>query len=443
MTTTLGPQLSSKQSSLKKPSPEQPSPDQPSSKQPTLTQASQKSRFTFPTDFMGPNIIVHPGQDKASSAETIGSLIEYIIKNDPNFYLFSPDETTSNKLDAAYHATSRAWALPRESWDLAESENGHIIELLSENVLFSVMAGHLLGSHKRAMMTSYEAFFEIIAAQVVQHLKFLKQSENVSWRENAPAANLLSTSTCWRQDHNGFTHQSPALISTLLSHPSNHANCIFPVDSIAASAAMEFMMNSENVVNLTTFNKTEEPIWIDKNHAAFQYEYGASIYGFASDNNPDYVITAAGDIATREAIRAINILRQDLPDRHFRFVGINALSYRAIGTTEKKMPQEVFDDYFTTDKPIIANFHGYPDDLKNILANYTSSSRISAHGFEEEGSTTTPFEMLAMNHASRYDLAADVARHEGRDDLVTKYMGIIDVNTQHARDHGEDLQNMI
>ena len=416
---------------------------QPLQAQPTPDQPSQKPHFTFPADFMGPNLIMRPGQDKASSAETIGSLIEYIIKNDPDFYLFSPDETTSNKLDAAYQATSRAWALPRESWDLAESENGRIVELLSENVLFSVMAGHLLGSGKRAMMTSYEAFFEIIAAQVVQHLKFLKQSENVSWREDVPAANLLSTSTCWRQDHNGFTHQSPALISTLLSHPSNHANCLFPVDSVAAAAAMDFMINSKNVVNLTTFNKTEEPIWIDKNHAAFQYEYGASIYGFASDNDPDYIITAAGDIATREAIRAIDILHQDFPDRHFRFVGINALSYRAIGTTEKKMPQEIFDDYFTTDKPIIANFHGYPDDLKNVLANYTCSSRISAHGFEEEGSTTTPFEMLAMNHASRYDLAADVARHEGREDLATKYMSIINVNAQHAREHGEDLQNMI
>lgn len=407
------------------------------------TENQAPKTFTFPDDFMGPKYVLKPGVEKASSAETIGKFLAYVIKNDPDFYLFSPDETTSNKLDMAYLATARAWALPRETWDLPESKNGHIVELLSENTLFSVMVGHVLGSHKRAMMTSYEAFFEIIAAQVIQYLKFLSQSAEVAWREPAPAVNLLSTSTCWRQDHNGFSHQSPALISTLLSHPGNHANCIFPVDRNAAAAAMHFMMNSSDVVNLTTFNKTEEPIWIDKNHAAYQYEYGASVFGFASDNDPDYILTAAGDIATRELLAAREILKSDLPNLRFRFVGINTLSYRAIGLTDHKMPQALFNDYFGITQPIIANFHGYPDDLKNVLTNYTSSSRLSVHGFEEQGSTITPFEMLRLNHASRYDLAIDIAKREGRDDLVAKYQNIINLNVSHAREYGEDLENMI
>ena len=203
----------------------------------------------FESDLMGPGVVMLPGSERFSSAEKLGSLIKETMKSDKSFYLFSPDETTSNKLDAAYDVASRAWAMPREPWDMPESAEGRIVELLSENTLFAAMVGHVLGSHEPAMMTSYESFFTIITSQVMQHLKFLKQSEEVSWREDVPAINLLSTSTCWRQDHNGFSHQSPMLISALLSNPSNHANCIFPVDDVAAAAAFEYMMKSKNVAS--------------------------------------------------------------------------------------------------------------------------------------------------------------------------------------------------
>lgn len=387
---------------------------------------------------MIPDEIENPGSEKFSPAERLAELIKKELKDNPSFYLFSPDETTSNKLDVTYDVTSRAWAMPREPWDMPESSNGRIVELLSENTLFAAMVGHVLGNREPAMMTSYESFFSIITSQVMQHIKFLQQSEEVSWREDVPAINLLSTSTCWRQDHNGFSHQSPALISALLNNPSNHANCLFPVDDVAMTEAFRYMMESKNVVNLTTFNKTEEPRWIDKNHAKFQYQYGASIFGFSSDENPDYVFTAAGDIVSREALYAIQILKQDMPEKRFRFVGINTLSYDAIGTTDAKMPQEIFNEYFTTDKMIIANFHGFSDTLKNILACYAPSYRLSVHGFMERGSTTTPFEMLSMNQASRYHLCIDVAQREGRMDLVEKYRKILASNTKHAREYGVD-----
>ena len=396
----------------------------------------------IPKTLLGPEVIERPGQNLASSAEKIGQLIKFSLENDPSFYLFSPDETTSNRLEAAYDVSSRAWAMPKKSWDMPESVAGRIIELLSENTLFATMAGHVL-SGGQGMMTSYESFFSIITSQLLQYIKFLSQSKEVSWRSSVPAINLLSTSTCWRQDHNGFSHQSPALISTLLDNPSNLVNCIFPVDETSAAAAYNFMINSKNVVNLTTFNKTDEPCWIDCNHAAFQFEHGASIYGFASDDNPDYIFTAAGDIATREAIYALEILRQDIPGLKFRFVGINALSFGAIGTTESKMSQSQFNDYYTTDRIIIAIFHGYPNTLESILSNYSAKSRLSVHGFIERGSTTTPFEMLRLNHVSRYDLCIDVASREGRMDLVEKYQSIIMQNTEHAVRTGEDLPNMI
>ena len=384
--------------------------------------------------------IENPGTELFSPARRIGELLTEEFRNNPKFYFFSPDETTSNKLDEIFEVEKRAWGdMPTKSWDLPEAANGRIVEMLSENVLFSVMTGHLMNGEP-AMMASYEAFFPIITAQLLQQMKFMKQSKLVPWREPLPAVNLLATSTCWRQDHNGFTHQSPALISTLLSVPSNLANCIFPIDDVAAEEAYKFMMEATNVVNLTTFDKNERPRYIDSHHAKYQYDNGgASIFEFASDDEPDFVLTACGDIVAHETLEAMKIIREDMPELKLRFVGINALSYRAIGTTENKLTKEKFEELFTADKPIIANFHGYPETLETILENYTYRARLRVHGFNEEGSTTTPFEMLRRNAASRYDIAIDIARVLKRDDLVAKYEAVLAQNNLHAVNFGEDL----
>ncbi len=373
-----------------------------------------------------------------SPAKKIGELLTKEFKKNSHFYFFSPDETTSNKFDQVFDVEKRAWNMPIKTWDLPESPDGRIVEMLSENVLFSVMTGHLMNGEP-AMMGSYEAFFPIITAQLLQQMKFIKQSKEVEWREPMPAVNLLSTSTCWRQDHNGYTHQSPALISTLLSVPSNLANCIFPIDDVAAEVAYDFMINSTNVVNLTTFNKIDEPRYLNRELAEKEFENGAAIYDFISDDNPDIVLAAAGDIMAKEMIEAIKIIKKDFPELKIRFVYINTLSYRAIGKTDNKLGQEKFNQFFTADKPIIANFHGYPAMLEGILENYTYKGRLRVHGFCEEGSTTTPFEMLRRNAASRYDIAIDVAKLYRRNDLVQKYQKAIDDNHVYAIEHGEDM----
>ena len=383
--------------------------------------------------------VENPGAEKFSPARKFGQLIRERMEKDPKFYLFSPDETTSNRLDEVFEVATRAWATKKEDFDLPESESGRIVELLSENTLFAVMIGHIMNG-EQAMMTSYEAFFSVIMSQIVQQIKFFKQSDAVESRPKYPAVNLLSTSTCWRQDHNGFSHQSPVVISTLLSIPSNKVNCLFPVDDVSVEKTFDFMLKSENVVNFTTFDKNENPRWIDSYHAQFLFDNGgASIYRFASDEDPDVVLTAAGDIATREMLFAREILKEDMPDLKIRFVGVNALSYNAIGTTDNKLSKETFDNYFTEDKLIVANFHGYPETFKHILGQYTSEARISAHGFSEEGSTTTPLLMLTLNHASRFDIAADVAEKFGRFDLKEKYLAEIEKNHQHAVETGLDL----
>ena len=384
--------------------------------------------------------VEHPGAELYSPAERIGELLAEQFRTDPHFYFFSPDETTSNRFDQIFAVEKRAWGeLVRENWDLPEAPDGRIIEMLSENVLFSVMTGHLMNG-EQAMLGSYEAFLPIITSQLLQQMKFIKQSKATAWRQPLPAVNLLSTSTCWRQDHNGFTHQSPALISQLLSVPSNLANCIFPVDDVAAESAFHWMLTSQDVVNLTTFNKNLSPRYIDSHHAEFQFENGgASIYEFASDAEPDFVLAACGDIVTHETLEAMKIIREDIPMVKMRFVGINALSYRAIGTTDNKLTKEKFTELFTPNRPILANFHGYPETLENILENYTERRRLRVHGFNEEGSTTTPFEMLRRNGASRYDLAIDIATVLHRGDLVEKYRGVLQENHEHAVQYGEDM----
>lgn len=384
------------------------------------------------------DVVDNPGQEKFSPARSIGAVMaDYMSKHD-DFYFFSPDETTSNKLDAVYEVGKRAWNLPRKDFDLPESTDGQIVEMLSENALFACMVGHII-SGGTAAMTSYEAFFTIIASQLVQHLKFLKQSSEVRWRPEYPAVNLLSTSTCWRQDHNGYTHQAPVLISILLDIPSEHVNCLFPVDDVAAEAAFIYSQTTKNVVNLTTFNKVELPRYLDSHQADDQFSNGgASIFEFCSDEDPDFVLAGAGDIVSGEAIKAIEILRKDLPDKKFRFVNIAALTYGVIGTTERHLTQKDFDQLFTKDKPIIASFHGYPATLERILWSYADRSRVKVHGYNENGSTTTPYEMLSVNKASRYHLALDVVKQLKRDDLVEKYQKVIDDNSKYAKEHGAD-----
>ncbi len=374
-----------------------------------------------------------------SPAKKIGELLAFELTKNPHFYFFSPDETTSNRFEQVFEVEKRAWNLPKENWDLPESKNGRIIEMLSENVLFSVMTGHLMNGEP-AMMGSYEAFFTVAASQIIQQIKFIKQCKETPWRPDLPAVNLLSTSTCWRQDHNGFTHQSPALISTLLSIPSNLVNCLFPFDDVAAESIFNFMMQSENVVNLTTFNKHDEPRFLSRKQAETQTENsGVLVLDEYSDDDPDFIMVGVGDLVSKEAIEAIKLIKADMKHVKIRFINLSALSYRAIGTTENKLSKLEFGQIFTTDKPIIANFHGYPETLENILENYTDRNRLRVHGFLEEGSTTTPFEMLRKNGASRYDLAIDVARVVGRLDLVQAYQAKLAENHAHAVEFGEDL----
>ena len=386
-----------------------------------------------------PTRIDNPGAERASSAQVFGECLREEMRRHDDFYFFSPDETTSNRLSSVFDASDRAWTCKIEDWDQHLAPNGHVVEMLSENTLFAVLAGHIL-SGGRGCMTSYESFLPIVSSQLDQHLKFLKQSSEIEWRKDVAALNILSTS-CWqRQDHNGYTHQNPALITSLLSKPSNLTNCLFPVDDVAAAAAWEYMSQSKNVINLTTFNKNEQPRWIDINHARYQLSagHGCSIYQFASDENPDIIVTAIGDIPTTEALEGIKLAKAEAPNLKVRFVGIAALSYAAIGTTDNKLLPHDFDDLFTLDKPIVINFHGYQETIRSIFSHYVNPLRLSIHGYEDQGSTTTPLDELARNHCSRYDIAADILERSGNYGFTRKFEDLIIENAHCANLTGLD-----
>ena len=364
------------------------------------------------------------GQEKFSSAKRIGEwLAEYAAEHAEakDVRLFSPDETNSNRLDAIFASTRRAWQreiLPTDE-DLAP--NGRVVEILSENALFSLAMGYSV-TGRQSFFTSYESFIPIISSQAAQYMKFLSGAagentpvvdEVVPKQKHAdcPAINILSTSVGWRQDHNGYSHQNPGFISELLVKPAKKANCYFPIDDVAAVAAMNDAVRRQNVINFITYDKNENPRWIDSSHAEFQLRNGGlSVFEFASDKVPEIICTGCGDVVSREMLYAMQIIRECFPRLAMRFVGIGALSHGAFGTVENPASQGLFDEYFGKKTPIVAAFHGYADTMWSVFAHYTNPRRVLARGYEEKGSTTTPLDMLMMNRISRYDLALDILK---------------------------------
>jgi Phosphoketolase len=393
---------------------------------------------------------VVPGESKLSSMAMVGDYLKdtFELNEDKrNFRFFCPDETASNKLDVLYGVTDRQWLRPLEVWDKNMSPSGRITEILSENTLQGLMQGYIL-TGRYGMLSSYEAFMPIITSMINQYVKFLDQSKNVEWRGKVASANYLLTSVGWRQDHNGFSHQNPGLISDLLLRPNCLANVFLPIDDMATLASVEFSLKTKGVVNVVTAGKTDEPRWIDFDHARFQImNGGASMCRFASDEDPEIVIASAGDYVSKESLAAIAIIKSELPHVKIRYVNVAALCYGAIGTTENKLSKDGFRELFTDDKAVIFNFHGYTDTMKAILANYTSLDRVSVHGYMERGSTTTPFDMQVRNETDRYNLAMDafgylenngIISREELGNLITKYQQKIAEHFEYIKLYGVD-----
>lgn len=327
-------------------------------------------------------------------------------KENNNFRVFSPDETYSNKIDEVFKATERAFMLPIKPWDKDIGRSGKVVEMLSEHTLQGLMQGYVL-TGRHGFFVSYEAFIQVVVSMADQYAKFLKVARSVPWRGDVPSFNYILTSTGWRQDHNGFSHQNPGFISQMLQKHGSFVRAYFPVDESSMLAVIKECAASKNQINIIVSGKTPEPQYVTEHEAEKQVKSGISIWDFVSEENPDIVFGGIGDYLTKETIAAIRILKDVAPEIRSRFVNILELSTFGFGNAERKMSADDFEKYFTEDKPVIFNFHGYPEVVQAMLFHYGDSSRFSVRGYIENGSTTTPFDMHIRNKTSRYHLATE------------------------------------
>jgi len=387
---------------------------------------------------------------EVSSMEKIGTYLKDMMvanEDERNLRLFSPDETYSNKLHAVFEHTNRAFMWPLKDWDRNIAKDGRVLEMLSEHSLQGLLQGYIL-TGRHGVFASYEAFIQIVASMADQYAKFLKVARKVSWRGTIPSLNYILTSTGWRQEHNGFSHQNPGFIDGVLQRQGCFTNVYFPADANVALATFKRMMESTREINVLVCSKRPVPIWRTMEEAEMDVRDGLSIWDFASDEDPHIVFSSAGDYPTQEVLAAISILRQELPELRMRFVNITSLSALGIGDSSCRVLPHSFEDYFTEDKPIIINFHGYPQTMKQVLFDYgCNSDRVRVHGYEESGSTTTAFDMMIRNRVDRFHLAMEaisMAHKEGvvNEDLSNKLIHSLQerlkTHNEYIRENGDD-----
>ncbi|TSD03455.1 MAG: phosphoketolase [Parcubacteria group bacterium Athens0714_16] len=395
-----------------------------------------------------------PGTIGSSSMRRAGLYLNEVFKlneKNKNFRLFSPDETYSNKLDEVFKTTSRAFVWPVESWDKDLKQDGRVMEMLSEHSLQGLMQGYVL-TKRHGIFASYEAFIQIVSSMADQYAKFLKIARKTKWRGDISSFNYILTSSGWRQEHNGFSHQNPGFIDDMLQRQEDFVNVYFPPDGNSTLAVLEKMLSSKNEINILVAGKKVEPRWLTPNLAKKELENGIMIWDFASDENPNIVITSVGDYLTTEALASVDVIKKELPQIKIRFVNIMAMSPTGLGPTGKIVSKKEFDEYFTTDKPVIINFHGYPQSMKQILFDYgVDSERFIIRGYVENGSTTTPFDMHVRNKTDRFNLAMDVFRKLSQkgnieknkaDELVKKYENKLLEHTEYIKKHGVDMEEI-
>lgn len=392
-----------------------------------------------------------PGTMGSSSMRRSGLYLQEVFKlnaDRKNFRLMSPDETYSNKLDAVFESTSRAWQWPIMKWDKDLSPNGRVMEMLSEHNLQGLTQGYIL-TGRHAIFASYEAFIQVIVSMMDQYAKFLNQSREVAWRDTIASLNYILTSSGWRQDHNGFSHQNPGFIDDALQRQGDFVNVYFPADGNTALIALDAMMQSTRHINILVAGKTQEPRWLSAELARKQIDAGLMTWDFASDDDPDIVMAGTGDYPMKEVMAAIDLIKQERPDVRIRCINISSLTSCGLGRGGLCVSQTSFDSQFTSEKPVIINFHGYPETMKAILFNYAHDSRrFDIRGYVESGSTTTPFDMHVRNKTSRYHLVMAVFEKLGQSGrlplgetqhIIAKFQAQIEKNTDYIKATGVDL----
>ena len=356
-----------------------------------------------------------PGKTtKQNLTELVDYLTEVVKLNPEDFRVFSPDESISNKLSKLFEVTKRAyvWPYPENSENMGV--DGRLMEVLSENLLMAWMQGYIL-TGRQSVFISYEAFMMIVASMVDQYLKFMFQKKEISWRKPTPSMNIILTSSSWRQEHNGISHQNPGFVSSLLNNNNNAVKIHYPTDANMLIATMEECLNSVDRINVIVTGKRDIPQYLTIEDAKIQMQTGIGVWDGASNgsDNPDIVFAATGDYMTLESIASIRLMEQIAPQIKTRFVSVSELSYLNIGELSNpgKISFELFNKYFTPDKHIIYSYHGYKEDIQGLLYKNPRAEKVHIHSYKERGTTTTPFDMLVLNNCSRYQLVLEAVHY--------------------------------
>jgi xylulose-5-phosphate/fructose-6-phosphate phosphoketolase len=360
--------------------------------------------------------VSNPGRDIGSALEATGGYLADVFtlnEKERNFRIVCPDEVASNRLGKVFDVTDHTWEWPLLPQDTGHSPDGRIMEVLSEHNCQGWLQGYVL-TGRHGLFPCYEAFISIIEGMVNQYVKFLKMSrDEAKWREPVASINILLTSVGWRQDHNGYSHQSPGFINSMLNRKEFVARVYLPPDANTMLYTMEHMLEDTNKVNLVIGSKHPLPQWLDAEAAKDHVARGMSAWDWASndDGDPDVVMACCGTIPTIESVAAVDLLRQHVPDLKVRLVNVtNLLKLADDQTHPEGASDQEFVDVFTDDKPVIFNFHGYPSAIHQLLHRRPLQERFHVRGYVEEGTTTTPFDLLTMNGVDRYQLAIEALR---------------------------------
>jgi xylulose-5-phosphate/fructose-6-phosphate phosphoketolase len=346
----------------------------------------------------------------------LGEFLRDVMKlNMTSFRVFGPDETASNRLQAVYQASKKAWMadiLPEDADGSELSPDGRVMEMLSEHTLLGWLEGYLL-TGRHGLFHTYEAFAHVIDSMFNQHAKWLDISKNhVSWRAPVASENILLSSTVWRQDHNGFSHQDPGFIDVVANKGSSVVRIYLPPDANTLLSVADHCLRSKDYINVIVADKQKHLQFTTIDEAVAVCTKGIAIWSRASTDmgeEPDVVLASCGDVATMEALAAAAILRERVPELRLRFVNVvdlfklQPVSEHPHGSTERE-----FDDLFTSDKPIIFNFHGYPWLIHRLSYRFKAHENLHVRGYKEKGNINTPLELAMLNETSRFHLVIDV-----------------------------------
>jgi xylulose-5-phosphate/fructose-6-phosphate phosphoketolase len=401
-----------------------------------------------------------PGATEAEATRVLGVFLRDVMKanlKSRNFRVFGPDETASNRLDALYQASPKRWDAKYEQVDENLSLDGRVMEVLSEHMCEGWLEGYLL-TGRHGFFSCYEAFIHIIDSMFNQHAKWLKVSRELAWRKPIASLNYLLTSHVWRQDHNGFSHQDPGFIDHVANKKAEIVRIYLAPDVNCLLSVANHCLRSRDYVNLIIAGKQPAPVWLNMQDAVRHCTAGLGVWAWASSGgssgpdgagtpavNCDVVMACAGDVPTLETMAAVSILRDRYPDLKVRVVNVvDLFTLQRPSEHPHGIPDDDFDRLFTTDKPVIFNFHGYPALIHSLVNGRTNEHNFHVHGFRDEGTTTSPFDMCVLNHIDRFTLVLDVVRRTPQ--LVGQLKEAQQLHSEkmqehklYVSEHGEDM----